>query len=213
MTRAIAALRLGAACAMALTLAGCISVLPKSKPASLYRFGQTPVASESVSPSAPGAQVGVFKAGGLFQRESAGDQILTVTDGKVAYIARARWAAPATVLFDQAVQTAFDADPGPAQLVWRGEPVSSRFSMRLDVRNFETHYDQGPKAAPQVVVRLRALIVPATDRDRPVEQVFEAQVRAGDNRVGEIVAAYDRAMGKVLKEMVAWTNAQVAAPL
>jgi len=39
------------------------------------------------------------------------------------------------------------------------------------------------------------------------EQIFEASVPAGDNRVGAIVAAYDQAVKDVLGKLVAWTAA------
>ena len=61
--------------------------------------------------------MGVFQSPGIFQRESAGDRILTVTDGKAAYIARARWVAPAAALFDQATLAAFDTGPPRVRLV------------------------------------------------------------------------------------------------
>lgn len=202
-----ALLRLLAMGACAVALSGCVSLLPKTKPATLYRFGETP----SVQAGAPAtAQVGVFKSGGLFQRESAGDRLMTVTGDKIAYIARARWATPASVMFDQALLTAFDSDTGPTRVVIRGEPATSRYILRLDVRSFETRYDRGPEASPEVLVRVRVLLVPSKDRDAAREEMFEARVRAGDNRVGEIVRAYDTATSQVIGKLVAWTNAQVA---
>ncbi|MBL8771816.1 MAG: membrane integrity-associated transporter subunit PqiC [Phenylobacterium sp.] len=189
----------------ALTLGGCVSLLPKSKPAHLYRFGQ-PLAAEAVT--APQGSVGVLRASATFQREAAGDRLLTITNGKAAYVAETRWVAPATVLWDEAVLAAFDADPGPVRILSRGEPASAAYVLRLDVRNFETHYTAGPKAAPTVIVRVRAAITRGTDREMVREQIFEKRVPAADNRVTAIVAAYDRAVAEVLREVVAWTNAQ-----
>jgi cholesterol transport system auxiliary component len=199
------ALRFAVAAASALALSACVSLLPKSKPANLYRFGQ-PVAAEAMT--APVGQVGVLKTSAGFQRESAGDRLLTITDGKAAYIAETRWVAPAAVLWDEAVIAAFDADPGRVRVISRGEPASAAYILRLDVRNFEAHYDRGPKAAPTVVVRVRALIT-ATAGGSPIsEKIFEKRVTAGDNRVGAIVPAYDRAVAGVLAEVIAWTNEQ-----
>ena len=83
MTRIATLLRLSLIGASALALSGCISLLPKTKPSHLYRFGQ-PLTAEAVTAS-PG-QIGVFRTNATFQRESAGDQILTLTNGQVAYI-------------------------------------------------------------------------------------------------------------------------------
>lgn len=200
-----ALLRVATTALLALSLAGCISLLPKSKPVNLYRFGQ-PLAAEAVG-GAQG-QVGVFRTNATFQREAAGDRLLTVTNGQVAYLAETRWAAPAAVLWDEAVLAAFDADPGPVRLISRGEPASAAYVLRLDVRNFEAHYDRGPKAPPTIVVRVRAAMTRGTDRGLVSERIFETRVAATRNRVTSIVPAYDRAVAEVLKEVVAWTTAQ-----
>lgn len=197
MTRS--ALKLALAGLLALSLGGCISVLPKTKPAQLYRFGAPSAAAQA--PERPDA-INVFRAGGLFQREAAGDRILTITGEQASYIAETRWVAPAETLFDQAVSAAFDSAPGRVRLVARGEPVHADLALRLDVRNFETRYGEGRN--PVVLVRVRAVMV--RDRVQVAEQVFEARAPAERNRVRAIVAAYDAAVAKVLGEVVDWIN-------
>ncbi len=199
-----AALRIAVVGACALALSGCISLLPKTKPAQLYRFGQPvaealPVAADSVA---------VLLANGLFPTEAAGDRILTITDGKAAYLAQSRWVAPAALLFRQAVLAAFDSDPG-VRLVSRGQQAKSDYVMRLDVRNFEARYENGPKVAPTVVVRVRAVLT-RNDLSKTAEQIFETRVRASDDRVGAIVAAYEKATAEALGKVMAWTKASAA---
>ena len=201
-------LRLAAVGAAALALSGCVSLLPKSKPADLYRFGQ-PVAAEALT--APVGQVGVLRATSMFQRESSGDRLLTISDGKAAYIAETRWVAPAAVLWDAAVLAAFDTDPGHVRIISRGEPATAAYILRLDVRNFETQYDRGPKAAPVVVVRVRGALTSGTSAGVVSERIFEKRVRAADNRVSAIVPAYDKAVAEVLGEVVAWTGENAKA--
>ena len=204
MIRSPAFLRLSLAATAAIVLSGCITLLPKAKPVDLYRFGGSGAA---VSASAVTGTVGVFRASSLFQREAGGDQLVTITDGRVAYLSETRWVAPAAVLWDAAVLTAFDADSGPTRLISRGEAGKVDYVLRLDVRNFETRYDKGPKAAPSVVVRVRASLTSGSNRTLTGERIFESQVTAADNRVSEIIPAYDRAVAEVLKEIVVWTNA------
>jgi len=201
MTRAL--LRLAAICACAAALAGCISLLPKSKPAQLYRFGPPAAAAQSAASPSPRA-VAVFRTNGTFQGESADDRMLAVTGGKAAYVAQSRWVAPASVLFDEAVSEAFDASP--IRLIARGQQGRFAYALRLDVRNFEARYDGGPDAAPTVVVRVHAALNKA-DQTVVGEQIFEARAPAADNRVGAIVAAYDQALGEVLAKIVRWTAA------
>jgi len=199
-----AVVRLSAIAALALGLTGCISLLPKSAPASLYRFGVTPAAAEPARPNA----VGVFRAMGQFQREAAGDQMLTVTGERVAYIAESRWVAPAEVLFDEAVANAFEAAPGPVRLVSRGQAAHSDYALRLDVRNFEADYGGGGEA-PTVTIRIRAVLTRDQSRTAVAEQLFEARAPASENRVSAIVAAYDQALGQVLVQITAWANGAV----
>jgi cholesterol transport system auxiliary component len=198
-----AAFRLAVVSACALALSGCISLLPKSKPAQLYRFGQS--AAASAAEPAPAETVGVFQANGTFQGEAAGDRILTVSGGKAAFIAESRWVAPAGVLFNQAVVSAFDADPGRVRLISRGQQGKSAFALRLDVRNFEARYESGPGSPPTVVVRVRAVLTNA-DLSKTAEQIFESRTKAANNRVGAIVEAYDKATSEVLGQVVGWTN-------
>jgi cholesterol transport system auxiliary component len=198
--RLIAAAVIGLA---ALALSACISLLPKTKPAQLYRFGFTP---EAAAPAAPeGRTFGVLKPPSAFQREAAGDAILTVTGSEAAYIGEARWVAPAPVLFDEAVTAAFAADKGAAKLVSRGEPRRADYTLRLDVRSFEARYNHGPKAAPDVVVVIDAVLIP-TDRTQPRTQTFEVTVTAGDNRVGAIVEAFNQALAQLLPQVAQWVD-------
>jgi cholesterol transport system auxiliary component len=189
---------------LALALSGCISLLPKSKPSQLYRFGQ-PAAEAGAKSGA----VGVFQANGLFPSEAAGDRILTIeSGGKAAYVAQSRWIAPASILWTEAVQSAFDADPGRVRLNVRGQAGKSEYVLRLDVRSFEARYDNGAGAAPTVVVRVRC-VMSKMDMSKVTEQIFEVKTRASDNRVGAIVAAYDKAATDVLGQIVAWTNSSI----
>lgn len=196
--------RVLAASALVASLSGCISVFPKAKPASLYRFGEAEV---SVPKGPPGAMFGVLKTTSAFTRAAAGDRILTSTNGEVAYIADARWVSPAFVLFEEAVARAFENDPGRARLIGRGEVAKTDLMLRLEVRTFEADYVDGPKAAPEVVVRVRGVLNRSQDRALVGDQVFEARVKAADNRVSAIVPAFDKATAKVLSDVVAWVNA------
>ena len=92
--------RLATVIALTVSLGGCITVFPKVEPAGLYRFGTT---AAPVDKGPADKRVGVFKTPTTFTRASASDSILTMTKGQAAYIAGARWVAPASVLFEEAV--------------------------------------------------------------------------------------------------------------
>lgn len=211
--RPFRALALAAVLAASVGLAGCISLFPKAKPATLYRFGAgaAPAAAAPAAPATPAAGgFAILRGPTGFARAAAGDQILTVTNGEAAYIAQGRWVSPAVVLFDEAVDRAFDADNGRARLVTRGEVARTDYTLKLDVRTFEARYVNGEKAAPEVVVAVRALLTRNSDSALVGEQMFEARVAAGDNRIGAIAAAFDTAVTQTLRDLVAWTNGRGA---
>jgi cholesterol transport system auxiliary component len=199
-------LRVAAALGLTGLLAGCVSVLPKSDPVQLYAFeGAAAPPSPAAAPAA-GKPFDVMRGIGSFNRAAAGDRILTTDGAKVAYIGKARWVAPAVVLFDQALSRAFDDSQGPARLLGRGQVGKAEYVLRLDVRDFEARYENGLKAAPVVLIRARASL---TDSQRALvgDKMFEVRVPAADNRVGAIAEAFDKAVGQMAGELVTWTNA------
>lgn len=207
MSRVHSIARAGLAGLLAVSLSGCITLLPKTKPAQLYRFSGVQAAeTPAAAPSDPAGRVGVVRARGSFNAGASGDRIMTVTGTQVAYVAQARWAAPAATLFDEAVMRAFSQQAGPVRLAARGEPGRAPYSLRLDVERFEAVYDHGGKAAPEVQVEVHAVLVRAADRVVIKDQTLTANARAADNRVSAIVQAFDGATAQVLKDVVALTN-------
>jgi len=191
--------------APAVLLAGCITLLPKETPSQLYRFGGdlTPVQRPAVA-----ASFGVEPLSISFAAPSAGDLILTTTGHEVAYIKGARWVNGASVLFEQALANAFDADAGPARLMARGEVVRPDYFLKLDVRTFEARYLQGQAAPPTVVVEIYAALSAPGGRQIAGDHIFTASVAAQENRGGAIAAAYDQATGQVLQQIVKWVDAK-----
>jgi cholesterol transport system auxiliary component len=168
--------------------------------------------------SAPGpggaaaSDVGVFRATGLFQRESAGDRLLGITGDKAAYIAETRWVAAGRGPVRQAVAAAFDGSRR-ARCGW--SPAASRAA--LPMRCASTSATSRPYATTPAPRRprpswceIRAVTTLVSDKDKGVagEQIFEAnRVKAGDNKVGAIVPAYDKAINEALGKIVAWVSA------
>jgi cholesterol transport system auxiliary component len=201
--------RLASVAAVAVALSGCISLFPKSKPAQLYRFDYAKTAE---APTPPGSTlVGILKLNSSFTKAATGDRILTVTGGSdVAYIAEARWASPASVLFDEAVDRAFLANP-KVRLINRGEVGKADYVMKLDVTRFEVDY-AAPKATPEVLVSVTAALTRSGDRTLVSEQTFTRKVRAGGDRQAPIVGAFGTATEGVLDDVVGWAASNTAAP-
>jgi cholesterol transport system auxiliary component len=201
--RAIAAAALLAA---SLAVSGCITVFPKATPVQLYRFGS---ALPPAPPKSDAAPFNLQRSATIFLKAAQSDLILTTNGPETAYLSGSRWVSPATILFDEAVDRAFDASGGPAHVVPRGEMGSSGASLKLDVQAFEARYlGAGKDAAPTVVVRVQGLLVRASDRHVLAEKIFEVQKPADANRVSTIVAAFDAATTDMVGQIVAWTDAE-----
>jgi len=197
--------------ALGLLLCGCVSLLPDPKPVSLYRFEAPALqADDPPEPRLTRAKAVLLTNPG-FDRTSAGDRIVAVKGDEVFYIAGARWAVPADVMFQAALGQAFDATPGPARLVRRGDPGGADYILRLNVDRFEAQYRDGADRPPTVVVSMHALLVRKGDRAVIGEQVFEAQAPAAANRVSAFVPAYEQALGQSLHGLSAWVQQSVAS--
>ena len=167
-TRAFAPLVLAA-----LTLGGCISLLPKTKPSQLYSFG---VAAPASAPSPAAGRFAVRLAPIGFPVPAAADRILTRNGDQAAYVSGGRWLTSAANLFETAVVQTFDTRSGAARLLARGELAPAAYILKLDVRRFETRYDQDAAAAPPtVVVEVYAALDNPADASRDRERIFVAK--------------------------------------
>lgn len=200
-TMTLSSRNLGRAVALSLVLpmvlSGCISIFPKVKPVQMYRFGD---AIPAPSAAAEASKAVLLKGATIFPPASSGDQMLTITGQQTAYIGGARWVAPASILFDNALIKAFDA-PGSARLVERGEPLVAPSTLRLDVRAFEARYP-----GPTIVVQVRATLIRNADRTLIADKMFDASVPASDNRQGPIVSAFDKAVDTVIAGIRDWAT-------
>ena len=191
--------------AVAASLAGCISVLPKVAPAQLYSFGGSmpPATSQTSQP-----RFAVEALPISFNRASASDRILTITGDEAAYIKGARWDTGAVYLLESALTNAFTADGGAARLMATGEQVRPDYLLKLEVRNFEARYLQGQGAAPTVVVTIYASLSKPGERVLTADHVFTASVPAAENRIGAITNAFDQAVTQTLGSLAKWADAK-----
>jgi cholesterol transport system auxiliary component len=192
-----------------LMLGGCVTLLPKTKPAQLYQFGQNVGASAERSSTPVAGPIGLRLSTG-FTRASESDRILTVSGPETAYIAEARWISPASVMFDEAASRAFEGPGSPFRVLRRSDIGSGVATLRIDVERFEADYPSGFNSTPSVVVRVRALLNGPNDHGLPRAMEFTSTKPAGQNRVGEIVGAFDAATADVLSQVATWSASQVA---
>lgn len=201
----LTALKVALAAVAALALAGCVSLFPKTEPSQLYRFGAGHASQPG--PGAASGQVSVALSPIDFYTAAAGDRIMTVTGAEVAYIAGARWAVSAKVLFSDALDQAFERDARVVSLIDRREMRTANRMLDVDVNAFEARYENGRDAPPTAVVAIDVRIVKFPERTVVAHRVIEVRQPASENRQSAIVAALDTATAGALAQLVEWTDA------
>lgn len=218
MTRSLGLAAALTACLTAsLALTGCVSLFPKSPPATLYKLNivtEPPAAPSALAQNRPTVLLGPI----TFTRAAGGDRILTTNGLETAFIADARWVAPAPIMFQEQIADAFDHSP-TINLATRGEAVPADYILRVDVSAFETQYEgqsltgkgkKPPKLnAPNIHVQARVTLLDVRQKATLSEQTFTEDKMAADNRVSAIVQAYDAATGALIGDIVKLTTGLV----
>ena len=168
--------------------AGCVTLLPKNRPAQLYRFE----AAAPQSPTGP-APITLTIDRVVLPAAAEGDGILTVRGDVAAYVEGARWLSPAALLFREAViQGLMARNPG-LTLAGPGETADRRLTVR--VQRFEVDLPQNG-AKPVALVRI---VAEASVVGRDGRVLFQKQLTAEKAapalRMSALSAAFDEAMG------------------
>lgn len=122
---------------------------------------------------------------------------------ELEYYARANWIDLAPAMIQTLVVESFE-NSGKIVAVGR-ESLGLRadYVLKLELREFQSEYDGGE--IPNAHVRLNAKLVQMPQRTIIGSQSFTSKVRARADRIEDIVAAFDEALGKALKDLVLWT--------
>ena len=201
-----AALSLGAT----LSLSGCVTLLPREKPAQLYRFSYDPaslgkdndVSQAPVSPTPIPLALSIV----MFPQASSGDRVLTSENNQLSYVADSRWAVPAQVLFNEAVSDGFARAGRGLQLEAHG-PGAATYRLELNVRKFETDYHRG-KA--MVAVDMDARLVRLTDHAIVGERYVTADVGMPRNDMSDMVEAYSKATTQAVIALIDFSHESIA---
>ena len=205
----------------AVALTGCVTLLPKTKPAQLYRFGYTPELVEQKAEAAgtAGRAVGMAPTGIVFgtvtfPQDSAGDRIVTVEDSQVAYVAEARWTSAASGLFKDAISTGFARGGQSVTLEPRG-PTAANFRLDISVRKFETDYKRN---RPTVSVALDARLIRLSDRMVVGQKFISADIPVRKSDMSLMADGYNQATTQVVTSLIDFSEdalanyAQTATP-
>jgi cholesterol transport system auxiliary component len=182
-----------------LLLAGC-EILPKvSEPIDLYTL--TPKTRYPEDLPQVGWQLIVehpVAAAGLDTARIA----LQHTPYTLQYYARASWTDNAPAMVQTLLIESFEST-GKILAVGR-EAIGLRpdYILKTDLREFQALYYDTEGPAPTILVRMNAKLVEMPDRRIVASNTFESRVPAASNSFKDIIAAFDEALGQVIKRIV-----------
>jgi cholesterol transport system auxiliary component len=184
-----------------LVLAGCSSLLGGSAPAHLYRV--TP--KSTYPPNLPHRSVQLLidlplAPAGLDTSRIA----LTRSAVSIDYFADSEWTDRAPLLLQTALLESFENSRAINAIDRETVGLRADFILKTEIRHFEAVYDS-PNGAPEAWVSINLRLVNPADRDIVAQTAFERRQRASANDMPNIIAAFDEALGEVMKEIVLWT--------
>lgn len=121
----------------------------------------------------------------------------------VEYYARANWSDRAPQMIQTLMVESFE-NSGRIVAVGRDSvALRADYILKSDLREFQAEYLGGNN--PQVHVVIIARLVKMPRRSIIGSKKFEAVIAAESDNMDAIIAAFDEALGKVLKRLVEWT--------
>lgn len=192
------------AATLALFALSACALLSTPDPVQTYRFGGVPAPASAARTPANPVQVTLRRI--EFPQAANTDRLLGVTGAETAYIAGARWIAPAPDLYMESIENAFAAQATRVRLIGPRELTRGQRSLDIDIRAFEARYD-APGLAPTIVVTARARLLALPGRTVAAERTFSVEQPATANRVSSIVEAFDLATRDLNTQIIAWTDA------
>lgn len=193
---------LAAAMLLLIPLGGCGSLVPQlaGPPADIYTL--TPKSTFDPRLAPVSWQLVVEEpqaAGGLNTARIAMSKGPTQLD----YFSRVRWSERAPLMVQTLLVESFE-NTGKIVAVGR-EAIGLRsdYNLRTDLREFQAEY-YGVDGGVRVRVRLNGKLVKQPKRNIIASRTFEQVVVTPGRNMGEIVTAFDEALGKVLRQTVEW---------
>lgn len=194
---------------LAAALAGC-SILPEKTEVSLF----APDPRISADPAWPTVdwQLVVPRPAGAALVDSARITVRPAP-GELQVYKAAAWTQPALDLVQDAVVHAFEDSGRIGGVARRGEGINADYQLLLDVRRFDSDYNEHGHAepgGPAAVVEIGAKLL-ADDSDKVVaNRVFRVSVPARATDVASVAAAFEEALGEATHGIVGWTLAEGA---
>lgn len=122
----------------------------------------------------------------------------------LAYFADAVWTDRAPQMVQTLLVESFENSQAIVAVGRKAIGLRSDFDLKGELREFQAEYD-GEARPPLVRVRLNVRLIRQPRRQIVAFENFEATQRAEGTSMPQVVAAFDEALGKVLRQVVQWT--------
>jgi cholesterol transport system auxiliary component len=120
------------------------------------------------------------------------------------YYANAAWTDNAPVMVQTLIIESFEGSRAITSVGREGIGLRPDYVLKTDLREFEAVYEQG-SPNPVIWVRINAKVVQMPDRRIVSSATFERREASAGTQLPEIIAAFDDALGTVLKKVVVFT--------
>lgn len=136
--------------------------------------------------------------------------VVRPTDYQVSYFKGARWSDRAPRLVQTLLVESFENTRSITGVGRQAIGLRGNYDLKSELREFHAEYQLGG-AVPVVYVRLNFKVVRQPSALIIGSETFERRVEAAGDSMPAIVAAFDDALGAVLKRSVVWTIETVEA--
>lgn len=123
---------------------------------------------------------------------------------EIQYYANAQWSEAAPQMVQTLLVELFENTGKIVAVGRQAIGLRSDYNLTSELREFQAEYLDG-KAIPAARVRINVKIIKQPRREIIASTTFEQIVPAASTSMSDVVAAFDDALGKVIRRIVEWT--------
>ncbi|HUF85946.1 MAG TPA: ABC-type transport auxiliary lipoprotein family protein [Thermohalobaculum sp.] len=129
---------------------------------------------------------------------------------QLQYFPDARWVDRAPLMVQSRLVESFENTGRVTSVGRQAIGLNADFSLISELREFQAEMGADPDAPLTVQVRLNIKIVKEPQGVIFASESFASQAETVSDDLGDVVAAFDEALGRTMKEAVQWTVRQIA---
>lgn len=186
--------------AAALPLSACGGLIPQAPPSNIYNLSPKTTFPDSL-PRVDWQLVveEPYAAGGLDSHKIA----IYTNPYEVKYYAEARWAERAPRMVQTLLVESFENTGRIVAVGRQSVGLRSDFNLKSELREFQAVLKDG-QTAPEVIVVLQVKLIAQPRQQIVASATFERRAMAKSGAILNVVEAFDDALGKILRDTVAW---------